>query len=60
VKIPSVNQVIPGALVSHRYTHEIGIIIRAEWNSVEVLLDSGTIVRWGMDGFRNVYEVVVG
>lgn len=58
MKIPSVNQVIPGALVSHRYTPELGIILRAEWNSVEVLLNSGAIVRWGMDGFRNVYEVI--
>jgi hypothetical protein len=35
--IPSVNQVVPGALFIHRYTPEIGVVLRVSWNMVEVL-----------------------
>lgn len=58
VRIPSLGQVQPGVLVSHRYAPEMGIILRAEWNQVDVLLTSGAVVRWGMDGFRSIYEVI--
>lgn len=59
MRIPSVNQVRPGVLVIHRYTPELGIIIRARWDEVEVFLASGATVRWGMDGFRSTYEVII-
>jgi hypothetical protein len=53
--IPSVNQVVPGALVIHRYTPEIGVVLRVSWNMVEVLLGNST-VRWEMNGFRSTYR----
>jgi len=53
--IPSVNQVVPGALVIHRYTPEIGVVLRVSWNMVEVLLGNST-VRWEMNGFRNIFR----
>jgi hypothetical protein len=53
--IPSINQVVPGALVIHRYTPEIGVVLRVSWNMVEVLLGNST-VRWEMDGFRSTYR----
>ena len=53
--IPSVNQVVPGALVIHRYTPEIGVVRRVSWNMVEVLLGNST-ARWEMDGFRSIYR----
>lgn len=58
MNIPSINQVRSGVLVTHRYTQELGIIIRARWDEVEVLLTSGATVRWRMDGFRSTYEVI--
>lgn len=57
-KIPSVNEVQPGAFVVHRYTPEIGVIVRVSWKRVEVLLGSGAIVKWEFDGFRSIYEVL--
>lgn len=56
-RIPSVNEVIPGTLVLHRYTPEIGIVIRVNWKSVELLLDNGSIVKWEFNGFRSLYEI---
>ncbi len=53
--ILSVNQVVPGALVLHRYTPEIGVVLRVSWNMVEVLLGNST-VRWEMNGFRSTYR----
>ena len=53
--IPSINQVVPGALVIHRYTPEIGVVLRVSWNMVEVLLGNST-VRWEMNGFRSTYR----
>ncbi len=53
--IPSVNQVVPGALFIHRYNPEIGAVLRVSWNMVEVLLGNST-VRWEMDGFRSTYR----
>ena len=53
--ILSVNQVVPGALVIHRYTPEIGVVLRVSWNMVEVLLGNST-VRWEMNGFRSTYR----
>ena len=53
--IPSVNQVVPGSLVLHRYNPEIGVVLRVSWNMVEVLLGNST-VRWEMDGFRSTYR----
>jgi len=53
--IPSINQVVPGSLVIHRYTPEIGVVLRVSWNMVEVLLGNST-VRWEMDGFRSTYR----
>jgi hypothetical protein len=47
-RIPSVNDVVPGALAFHRYTPEIGIVLRVNWKMVEVLLGSGAVVRWGV------------
>lgn len=58
VKIPSVNQIVPGALVSHRYRPELGVIISANWRSVEVLLGEGALVKWAFESFRSCYEVV--
>ena len=46
LRIPSVNQVQPGILVVHRYTPEIGIVLRVNWRMVEVLLGSGAVVKW--------------
>lgn len=56
-RIPSINDVQPGALVVHRYTPEIGVVIRVNWGMVEVLLGSGAVVKWEMNGFRSTYEV---
>lgn len=56
-RIPSVNQVQPGILVVHRYTPEIGIVLRVNWRMVEVLLGSGAVVKWGFDGFRSTYGI---
>ncbi len=56
-RIPSVNQVQPGILVVHRYTPEIGIVLRVNWGMVEVLLGSGAVVKWGFDGFRSTYGI---
>jgi len=53
--ILSVNQVVPGSLVIHRYTPEIGVVLRVSWNMVEVLLGNST-VRWEMNGFRNIFR----
>jgi len=53
--IPSINQVVPGALVLHRYNPEIGVVLRVSWNMVEVLLGNST-VRWEMNGFRSTYR----
>jgi len=53
--IPSINQVVPGALVIHRYTPEIGVVLRVSWNMVEVLLGNST-VKWEMNGFRNIFR----
>jgi len=53
--IPSTNQVVPGGLFIHRYTPEIGVVLRVSWNMVEVLLGNST-VRWEMDGFRSTYR----
>jgi hypothetical protein len=53
--ILSVNQVVPGSLVLHRYTPEIGVVLRVSWNMVEVLLGNST-VRWEMNGFRNIFR----
>lgn len=52
------NEVRPGALVTHRYAPEVGVILRVNYGMVEVLLGSGAIVKWGFDGFRSCYEVV--
>jgi hypothetical protein len=30
--ILSVNQVVPGSLVLHRYNPEIGVVLRVSWN----------------------------
>lgn len=56
-RIPSVNDVVLGALAFHRYTPEIGIVLRVNWKMVEVLLGSGAVVRWEFNGFRSTYEV---
>ena len=56
-RIPSVNDLIPGALVLHRYTPEIGIVLRVNWKMVEVLLGSGVVVKWGFGSFRSTYEI---
>jgi len=53
--IPSINQVVPGSLVIHRYTPEIGVVLRVSWNMVEVLLGNST-VKWEMNGFRSTYR----
>lgn len=53
--ILSVNQVVPGSLVIHRYNPEIGVVLRVSWNMVEVLLGNST-VRWEMNGFRNIFR----
>ena len=53
--ILSVNQVVPGSLVLHRYNPEIGVVLRVSWNMVEVLLGNST-VRWEMNGFRSTYR----
>ena len=55
-EILSVNQARPGILVIHRYTPEIGMVLQVDWDRVEVLLGGGSIVRWGMDGFRSTYR----
>ena len=55
---PSVNDIQPGKLVVHRYTPEIGLILKVSWKSVEVLIGNGKIVRWEFNGFRSFYEVV--
>lgn len=57
-KIPSVNDVQPGALVVHRYTPEVGVVVRVSWKRVEVLLGNGSVVKWEFEGFRSVYEVI--
>ena len=56
-RILSVNDVRPGTFVTHKYTPEVGVILRADWKSVEVLLGSGAVVKWEMNGFRSTYEV---
>lgn len=56
-RIPSVNQVQPGILVVHRYTSEIGIVLRVNWRMVEVLLGSGTVVKWAFGSFRSTYGI---
>lgn len=56
-RIPSVNQVQPGILVVHRYTPEIGIVLRVNWRMVEVLLGSGAVVKWGFGSFRSTYGI---
>ena len=53
--ILSMNQIKPGILVVHHYTPEIAMVLRVNWNEVEVLI-GGSIVRWGMDGFRSTYR----
>ena len=57
-RIPSVNEVKPGILVSHRYAPELGIVLQVGWDEVHVLLGSSVVVKWRMDGFRSVYQVV--
>ena len=57
-RIPSVNDVQPGALVVHRYTPEVGVVVRVSWKRVEVLLGNGSVVKWEFEGFRSVYEVI--
>lgn len=47
--------------MSNWYTPELGLIVRIDEDSfrtVDVLLASGAIVTWGMDGFRQTYEVI--
>ena len=56
-RIPSVNDVIPGALVLHRYTPEIGIVLRVNWEMVDLLSCNGSVVRWELDSFRSTYEI---
>jgi len=56
-RIPSVNDVQPGTFVIHRYTPEIGIVLRVNWKMVEVLLCNGSVVRWEYNGFRSTYEI---
>lgn len=56
-RIPSVNDVIPGALVFHYLTPEIGIVLRVNWEIVELLSCNGSVVRWEFDSFRNTYEI---
>jgi len=53
----SVNDIQPGKLVVHRYTPEIGLILKVSWRNVEVLLGNGQIARWEFNGFRSCYEV---
>jgi len=56
-RIPSVNDVIPGVLVLHHLTPEIGIVLRVNWEMVELLLGSGAVVKWGFGSFRSTYEI---
>lgn len=56
-KFLTVNDVIPGKLVVHRYTPEIGVIISANWQVVELLLCNGKIIKWGFESFRSAYEI---
>lgn len=56
-RIPSVNDVIPGALVLHHLTPEIGIVLRVNWEMVELLSCNGSVVRWELDSFRSTYEI---
>lgn len=56
--IPSVNEIQPGVFVVHRYTPEMGLVLRVSWKMVEVLISGGSVVRWEFNGFRSTYEVV--
>jgi hypothetical protein len=56
--IPTVSQVRPGLLVSHRYTAEFALVLEANYDRVRVLTTACATVTWGFDAFRFTYEVV--
>ena len=56
----SVGDVRPGLLVSHRYVHEIAMVLTADLfnDRVRVVNLDGATVQWSYDSFRSVYEAV--
>ena len=54
----SITKVVPGLLVKHQYGGTVSLVLSTTWNSVEVLNGNSRVVRWEMDSFRSVYEVV--
>jgi hypothetical protein len=59
--MPAIGDVVPGLFTVHQYTPEVCIVLRVNgwYDSVEVLLGTGKIVKWSMEGFRSVYREVV-
>lgn len=54
-EIVSIDRVRSGLLVSHRYTPELAVVLRVDWETVEVLLARGAIVKWQMNSFRTLW-----
>ena len=56
----SVGDVRPGLIISHRYFHEIAMVLTADLfnDRVNVVNLDGTTVQWSYDSFRSVYEAV--
>jgi hypothetical protein len=47
-----------GDLLRSRSKLDVGVVVRVSWKRVEVLLGNGSVVNWGFEGFRSVYEVI--